>query len=167
MPKRWRMLSLAGFQEELYVAYRKGIYFHSPFDSKSHKELSYRSVTLSAYILRRRVPLESAGYMKLRRRTGEEYAPRSLLSSVSFNSSSVTCLCALRLGNTLELSTGMELEQREGDSKLDIEFQCIPHPVRHLPGSHRSGTWHQIQVLVLSHISILDLPRSPPPPNYH
>jgi hypothetical protein len=104
------MLSLAGFLEELYVAYRKGIYFHSPFDSKNHKELSYRSVTLSAYILRRRVPLETPGYMNLRRRDGEEYAPRSLLSSVSFKSSSVICLCVLRLGNTLELSTGMELD---------------------------------------------------------
>ena len=66
MPKRWRMLSLAGFQKELYVAYRKGIYFRSPFDSKNHKELSYRSVTLSAYILHMRVLLERARYMKLR-----------------------------------------------------------------------------------------------------
>jgi len=47
-----------GALEELYVAYRKGIYFHSPFDSKNHRELSYRTVILSAYILRRRVPLE-------------------------------------------------------------------------------------------------------------
>ena len=110
MPKRWRMLSLAGFQEELYVAYRKGIYFRSPFDSKNHKELSYRNVTLSAYILHMRVRLERAQYMKLRRRTGEEYAPRSLFSSISLNSSSVICLCVLRLGSTLELSTGMELD---------------------------------------------------------
>lgn len=157
MPKRWRRLSLAGFQKELYVAYRKGIYFRSPFDSKNHKELSYRSVTLSAYILHMRVLLERARYMKLRL---PERNTHPVASSARYPS--ILPLLSAFASFDWEIPWNYRRAwnwiRGKGDSN---EFLCIPHPIRHLP---EKDAQHQILVIYFSHNSILNLPQGRPPP---
>lgn len=157
MPKRWRMLSLAGFQKELYVAYRKGIYFRSPFDSKNHKELSYRSVTLSAYILHMKVLLERARYMKLRL---PERNTHPVASSARYPS--ILPLLSAFASFDWEIPWNYRRAwnwiRGKGDSN---EFLCIPHPIRHLP---EKDAQHQILVIYFSHNSILNLPQGLPPP---